>query len=500
MKPIHRKDNLHTQVIKKLLSDAELFEIEKMFRQSADTDIQIEKMNVELGNERGETSTEARAHYWYPGPSTRVKVGKILSDKLSQYFSKEIVCQHWHILNSFQPYDVHADGFDIDNPNTHLDENWEYAYTFLIPLDNYDTNTIIFEQESYTYKRSFKWLEHDKPEILDVIDDDTYNRYFTHINRDIIRYLSIDTVYHWEKGDLLAASRHSLHASDNYPQTELLEKRALVCWAYKPKLVPNSEIKYEFDTVDGHRVQCRKLNNVPWTSTAHQFTIQKNDITKTFPVWFSHLPLVGLLNHVDFKTMLDIGCGEGLISKIFKFLDKKVTTIEPGDSRPRLPECDPIEIDYKEDYLTINFEQKFDVIWSSHVAEHIRNPGIFFDKVFNDLNEGGTLALAVPYFESNDPEHIVDSHINKFSVGTMIYHLISAGFDCKHISIIVDDGEICVLLKKVSNGLPQVNTSHSLPCITPFLPETNIQHTFRSDGSWLSFKFEEKSINWLDAK
>jgi 2-polyprenyl-3-methyl-5-hydroxy-6-metoxy-1,4-benzoquinol methylase len=496
VKKIQRKDNLQTRVIPNFFNNSELFEIEKIFRQNSDTVIHIEKMGVELGNENGRDHVEARAHYWYPGPSSRDKITKILSDKLSQYFSREIICDDWHILNSFQPYDIHADGFELNHPGTHLSEGWEYAYTFLIPLDTYDTNTIVFDQESYTYKGGHNWLSHDKPELLDVIDDDIYKKYFNHCNREIVRHLSIDTIYKWEKGGLLAASRNALHASDNYLNNHVLEKRALVGWSRKPKLIPEQEIKYKFNTVDGHYIECRKLNNLPWTSNAHQFTIQKNNTTQSFPVWFSHLPLVGLLNHTEFNTALDIGGGEGLVSKIFKFLGKTVTTIEPGESIPRLPEFDSIEVDHKEDYLKINFDKKFDVIWSSHVLEHIRNPGIFLDKVFNDLNEGGTLALAVPYFEENDPERIVDSHINKFSIGTMIYHLIGAGFNCKNISITVNDSELCVLLKKVSNGLHQVNTSYSLIDITKFLPETNIQYAFRSDGSRLSFKFEEHSINW----
>jgi SAM-dependent methyltransferase len=277
---------------------------------------------------------------------------------------------------------------------------------------------------------------------------------------------------------------------ENVEKTELSER------SIGSKLVAKSEIKYEFKTLDGNLVQCKELNELPWSSSAHQFIIQKHDITKDFPIWFSHSTLVALLHYIDFKTVLDIGCGEGLVSKIFKFLGKQVTTIEPGDSDPRLSEFEPIEIDFKKDYLTLNFDKKFDVIWTSHVLEHIRNPGIFLDKIFNDLNEGGTLALTVPYFELNDPEFIVDSHINKFSIGTMIYHLITAGFDCKNISITVDSWEICVLLKKVSNGLQQTSSAKGLAEIKNFLPNLNVQHTFRSDGSLLSFKFEKDPINW----
>jgi protein-L-isoaspartate O-methyltransferase len=387
MKHLPRKDNLQTQVIKKFLSDKEIFEIEKIFRQSADTVIHIEKMGVELGNEKGMTHHEARSHYWYPGPSSYDKISKILSDKLSNHFSRQILCNDWHILNSFQPYDVHADGFDLNNPKTHLAEGWEYAYTFLIPLDNYNASTIIFDQESYTYKGSGNWIENDKPEILDVIDDETYNKYFTHVNKDVIRHLSIDTIYDWEKGDLLVASRHSLHASDNYLDNSILEKRALISWSIKPKLIPEQEIKYKFDTVDGYQVECRKLNHLPWTGSAHQFSIQKNDTISNFPVWFAHATLTGLLRNTEFNTVLDIGCGEGLVSNIFKFLNKQVTTLEPGESRPRLPEFDPIKIDYTDDYLTLDFKEKFDVIWCSHVLEHIRNPATFLDKIFNASGE-----------------------------------------------------------------------------------------------------------------
>jgi 2-polyprenyl-3-methyl-5-hydroxy-6-metoxy-1,4-benzoquinol methylase len=496
VKKIQRKDNLKTQVIPNFFNNSELFEIEKIFRTHSDTIIQIEKMGVELGNEQGMTHPEARAHYWFPGPSSQHKIGKILSDKLSHYFSREIMCTDWHILNSFQPYDIHADGYDLNNLGTHLPEGWEYAYTFLIPLDTYDTKTIIFEQESYTFKGGRNWLKHDKPELLDVIDDDTHKKYFSHCDREIVRHLSIDTEFKWEKGELLAASRHALHASDNYLNNRILEKRALVGWSIKPKLIPEQEAMHKFNTVDGYAMECRKLNSLPWTGSAYQFSIQKDDETVNFPVWFAHATLIGLLHKTQFKTVLDIGCGEGLVSNIFKSLNKQVTTIEPGESKPRLPEFDPINIDYKDDYLNIDFKEKFDVIWCSHVLEHIRNPATFLDKIFTDLNEGGTLALTVPYNDGGNLESVVDSHINKFTIGTLLYNLICSGFDCRDIQVVIHNSELSVLLKKVFNGIAPYSTARSFGEIISFFPETDIQHTYRDDNTVLSLKANGNSINW----
>jgi CRISPR/Cas system CSM-associated protein Csm2 small subunit len=71
VKKIQRKDNLQTQVIPNFFNNSELFEIEKIFRKNSDTEIRIEKMGIELGNDQGRTSAEARAHYWYPGPSSQ---------------------------------------------------------------------------------------------------------------------------------------------------------------------------------------------------------------------------------------------------------------------------------------------------------------------------------------------------------------------------------------------------------------------------------------------
>ena len=90
------------------------------------------------------------------------------------------------------------------------------------------------------------------------------------------------------------------------------------------------------------------------------------------------------LSRMDFTTVLDLGSGEGLHAAAFRGLGKQVTTLS------YIPPAD-----YVGDYIQLNLPQ-FDCIWASHVLEHQRNVGLFLEKCFNDLTDGGILAITVP--------------------------------------------------------------------------------------------------------
>lgn len=119
-------------------------------------------------------------------------------------------------------------------------------------------------------------------------------------------------------------------------------------------------------------------------------------------------------------TVLDIGSGEGLHANRMRAAGIDVTTIS------MVPPADYIGIDY----LDLNLGgRKFDCIWASHVLEHVRDVGAFLDKCRNDLKPEGFLAVTVPPLKTP----LVGGHINLFTMETLCYNLILAGFLPKRI-------------------------------------------------------------------
>lgn len=114
------------------------------------------------------------------------------------------------------------------------------------------------------------------------------------------------------------------------------------------------------------------------------------------------------------KTLLDVGCGDQLHAKLFRQHAIKVTTLDLTH-----------DADHKINFLEFD-GGLFDIIWLSHVLEHVRNPGQFIDKAINHLAPGGFVAVTVPPLKTQ----LVGGHINLFTMGTLCYQLILSGLAC----------------------------------------------------------------------
>lgn len=144
------------------------------------------------------------------------------------------------------------------------------------------------------------------------------------------------------------------------------------------------------------------------------------------------------LRYPDIRTVLDIGSGDGTHASLMRRHGKCVTTLslhEPAD----------IVGDYLETTLP-----PVDGIWASHVLEHAPNVGLFLEKCFRDLRPDGLLAITVPPAKHN----IVGGHLSLWNEGLLLYHLILAGFDCRHAQVGVYDYNISVLVQKKSAYRP----------------------------------------------
>jgi len=119
-------------------------------------------------------------------------------------------------LQEFKPWQVHTDWFKQDKTP---------YYAFLVPLEFGEgvTHTVVFNElgvdedwrEKLTKDKNYNYT---KKELELLSHDDT----------DIVRKISVDKFYKWNKGELIAWHRKLLHCSDNFAVGGLEQKTALV--------------------------------------------------------------------------------------------------------------------------------------------------------------------------------------------------------------------------------------------------------------------------------
>lgn len=209
-------------------------------------------------------------------------------------------------------------------------------------------------------------------------------------------------------------------------------------------------------------ISTKALPQNPWASTPTQFIIKRKEEVFKQTVYYSHLALLKMCKEYEFDTVLDIGSGTGEVSNVFKLLDKKVTALEPNPDIFDQPLS--YAPDNTKDYFDVHFEKQFDAIWASHVLEHVRNPGSFLEKIYNDLKPGGVLAITVPFMDfSSTPFTFYLGHHNKYTDINLLYQLICAGFNCQKASIKIYCGQVSVILKKEPSNIIPSNTAIYAP-------------------------------------
>ncbi|MDP8266588.1 MAG: class I SAM-dependent methyltransferase [Candidatus Aceula meridiana] len=137
--------------------------------------------------------------------------------------------------------------------------------------------------------------------------------------------------------------------------------------------------------------------------------------------------------------LLDIGCGTGWITNIWKESGFDVVGLEPSQQRARIAESKysfPVCKSYIEDYFP---EEKFDVIILRHVLEHIENPTEILNKIRSWLGAGGMLIITVPninsigrYLFRKNWEWVLPWHLHFFKPDTLMALTQKTGFQKVH--------------------------------------------------------------------
>lgn len=206
----------------------------------------------------------------------------------------------------------------------------------------------------------------------------------------------------------------------------------------------------------------RPLPQNDWAGHPTEFNVTVNGKLLSQPVWYAHLALLKLCKHYQFDRVLDLGGNEGLVAHVFDHLGKETVMLEPYPYRVQAaPGYSMRKIDVERNYEEVIFDRKFDAIWCSHVLEHVRNPGSFLDKIYDDLREGGVLALTIPFNDFNDSSltTVLLGHHNKYNQWLVLYQLVCAGFDCREAAVAIYAGQISVIVRKKPNNLRRASAA-----------------------------------------
>lgn len=107
----------------------------------------------------------------------------------------------------------------------------------------------------------------------------------------------------------------------------------------------------------------------------------------------SFTPLAG-------KTALDVGCGAGLLCEPLARLGARVTGIDAAPENIAVARdhaaAGGLSIDYRADELATLGGQRFDLVTSLEVVEHVADPGAFVRGLADAVADDGLLILSTP--------------------------------------------------------------------------------------------------------
>lgn len=154
---------------------------------------------------------------------------EILNRRVTEHFGEGVIIGGAHILTARFPYGAHSDAVFGEYG---IDENHYGAWTLVIPLDDYDSSTIVFEQHSGETKLVDVYAQGKEP--LDSISEEFYNTHLTNCVKHWMRWLSVEAVFPWRRGQCLAMSRYKFHTSDDFYSHGIPVKQGLVLWTAVP--------------------------------------------------------------------------------------------------------------------------------------------------------------------------------------------------------------------------------------------------------------------------
>jgi 2-polyprenyl-3-methyl-5-hydroxy-6-metoxy-1,4-benzoquinol methylase len=128
-----------------------------------------------------------------------------------------------------------------------------------------------------------------------------------------------------------------------------------------------------------------------------------------------------IVQNIKNKSLLDVGCGEGYLSRFFLDLDYKVKALDYSDfaiknHNPTTESCFIKGDVFKNLDSIIKDGDKYGIIVLNNVIEHVLDPKNVLDKIHKILDKDGVLVITAPNDFSKLQEHLIkENFINEMN-------------------------------------------------------------------------------------
>ncbi len=174
-----------------------------------------------------------------------------------------------------------------------------------------------------------------------------------------------------------------------------------------------------------------------------------------------------LVDDYEFETVLDVGSGAGKHARALESVGKTVTKLDLGAS-PYFRKEEEAGRTVIGDANTVEFAERFDCVWASHVLEHQPNVQQFLQRLSAWAKEGGIIAITVPPLKFE----LVGGHLTLWTPALLIYNLVMAGINCADAKLYFYGYNITAIVR--NTAIPKrpdlVFDSGDVRRLKPFMP------------------------------
>ena len=142
----------------------------------------------------------------------------------------------------------------------------------------------------------------------------------------------------------------------------------------------------------------RKINALE--NLSNNYAYRSEDPSWSNQYLWPRLRQLVLKNLDDGASIIDVGCGNGAISKMLADLNYRVVGVDPSESGISVATSHPTRVNFytRSTYDSLAQEfGKFDAVVSLEVVEHCFSPQNFAQSVYELLSPGGVAIISTPF-------------------------------------------------------------------------------------------------------